>query len=501
MAADATATGGVMGLFGSSPQKKLEKAREHLAAGRWFDAMGLFEAVVEAGGKVAEGERSEARQGFRECRERMIKLRLEESEALRLAGDLEAARDRCQTAADLVGDDLDASAVREQMQRIEAPSRAISAGPEVGELHETDLLPGADRRVILQPTPVDRPQPEAAPRDDAELFGDNPEELFEVHLQALSEPVADYLRKLGPDFQFGYLALVQGEGKRALDFFDRLDWTMIPHPAALRQRANALLLAQRAEEALELIDNMAPAGAPGSPITAAEVAAEATASAATLSDALAPASAPEAVPAVAPAAAPGAAPAAAPDDAAGSSPALPRDELDGEARRRYLRIDALRVLGRLEEAVRDAEALADTAAVIEPSPTLEAMLGWVLIEAGRAHEAFDRLSRRLREIGYHEEILIPAAQAAVALDRDDEAVELLEQLIQSRMERGLARHSEIDFPVEAGRRLLDIHLRRGADERSLRTLILHLIDHDAEEGERYRELLLQLDRRVEEESS
>lgn len=483
-----------MGLFGSSPQKKLEKARDHFAAGRWFDAMRLFEEVVEAGGKVAEGERSEARQGFRECRERMIRLRLEESEALRLAGDLEAARDRCQTAVDLLGDDLDASAAREQMQRIDAPSRAIAAGPEVGEMHETDLLPGANRRVVLQPTPVDRPAREAAPRDDAELFGDNPPELFEVHLHALSEPVADYLRTLGPDFRFGYLALVQGEGKRALDFFERLDWEAIRHPAARRQRANALLLERRADEALEQIDAMAPAGAPGSSVSAAAVAGDAGGPAETASDAAGSsvtASGVEGAPATV-------SETPAPAASADPTPVLPPDDPDGEVRRRYLRIDALRVLGRLEEAVADAQVLADAAAAIEPSPTIEAMLGWVLIEAGRAQEAFDRLSRRLKDIGYHEEILIPAAQAAVALGRDDEAVELLEQLIHSRMEQGLARYLEIDFPVEAGRRLLDIHLRRGAEEQTLRTLILHLIDHDVEEGERYRDLLMQLDRRAEE---
>jgi tetratricopeptide (TPR) repeat protein len=308
--------------------------------------------------------------------------------------------------------------------------------------------------VVLQATPVDRPVREAAPRDDAELFGDNPEELFEVHLHALSEPVADYLRTLGPDFRFGYLALVQGEGKRALDFFERLDWEAIRHPAALRQRANALLLARMADSALEQIDAMAPAGAPGSSVPATAT--------------------------------------------ADRDPVSPPDDPDGEVRRRYLRIDALRVLGRLEEAVEDARVLADAAAAVEPSPALEAMLGWVLIEAGRTQEAFDRLSRRLKDVGYHEEILIPAAQAAVALGRDDEAVELLEQLIHSRMERGLAQYAEIDFPVEAGRRLLDIHLRRGAEERTLRTLILHLIDHDVEEGERYRDLLMQLDRRAEE---
>lgn len=484
MAADAAAGGGAVGLFGTSPQKKLEKARDHFAAGRWFEALRLFDEVLEAGGKIAEGERSEARQGSRTCRERMIRLRLEESESLRLAGDLESARDRCQTAVDLVGDDLDASAVQEQMQRINAPSRAIAAGPDVGEVQETDLLPGADRRVILQATPVDRPVKEAAPRDDAELFGDNPEELFEVHLHALSEQVAEYLRSLGPDFRFGYLALVQGEGKRALDFLERLDWGTIRHPAALRQRANALLLAHRADEALEQIDAMAPAGAPGSPSSATAIAGDTGGVAQDASDA--------------------AGPSVSADEAAGSAvgagqaSALPADDPDGEVRRRYLRIDALRVLGRLDEAVTDAQALADAAAAVEPSSTLEAMLGWVLIEAGRTQEAFDRLSRRLRDIGYHEEILIPAAQAAVALGRDDEAIELLEQFLQSRMERGLAQYAEIDFPVEAGRRLLDIHLRRGADEETLRPLILHLIDHDAEEAERYRDLLMQLDRRAEE---
>ncbi len=446
-----------MGLFGTSPQKKLEKAREHFAAGRWWEAMRLYEEVTEAGGKVDEGERSEAREGFRRCREQMIRLRLEESEELRLAGDLEAARDKCQTALDLAADDLDTSAIREQRLRVDAPARAVAAGPDPSEQLETDLLPGSQRRVVLSPTLLDRPAREPAPRDDAELFGDNPEELFEVHLHALSDAVADYLRSLGPDFRFGYLALVQGEGQRALDFFDRLDWKAIRHPAALRQRANALLLAHRAEEALALIDSMAPEKAPGwsAPATASS------------------------------------------SDAPGSAPALPADDPEGEARRRYLRIDALRVLGRLDEAVHDAELLADAAATVDPVPTLEALLGWVLIEAGRAEEAFTRLSRRLRQIGYHEEILIPTAQAAVALGRDDEAVEFLEQLIQSRMEQGLARHSEIDFPVEAGRQLLRIHLRRGADEQTLRTLILHLIDHDAEQGETYRDLLMQLDRQVE----
>lgn len=480
-----------MGLFGSSPQKKLEKARDQHAAGRWFEALRLFEEVIEAGGKVSEGERSEARKGFRDCRERMIRMRLDESEALRLGGDLETARDRCQTALDLAGDDLDASPIHEQLQRIDAPSRAVAAGPEVGEVHETDLLPGASRRVVLKPTPVDRPAREAAPCDDADLFGDDPDGLFEIHMHGMGKPVAEYLHTLGPDFQFGYLALVQGEGARALDFFSRLDWGRIRHPAARRQRANALLLAGRAEEALEEIDAMAPAGAPGSTISATGPGDDGAGSVAappgsvTRADEIA-------VPA---SAAPDAArfPATTEPDAG-----LPPDEPDGEARRRYLRIDAFRVLGRLEEAVEDARTLADLAAAGEPSLTLEAMLGWVLIEAGRTQEAFDRLSRTLRDLGYHEEILIPAAQAAVALDRDDEAVRLLEQLIHSRLEQSLLHHTEIEFPVEAGRRLLDIHLRRGADEQTLRTLILHLIDHDPPEGEKYRDLLMQLDRQLEE---
>jgi tetratricopeptide (TPR) repeat protein len=456
-----------MGLFGSSPQKKLEKARELLAAGRWYEAMNQFEKVLEAGDKLNEGERSEAKVGHRRTRERMIALRLAEAEDLRLAGDLEAAHDRCQTALDLAGDDIDASAVREQLHRVEAPSRPVAAGPAAGEAAEDDLLPDARRRVILKPTVVDRPAAETPEPGDAELFGDDPAAAFELHLQALSEPIAAYFRTLGPDFQRGYVALVQGAGRRAVEFFERVDWEKVPHPAARRQRANAYLLALRGEEALAMIDAMAPPGAPGSDQPAASPSSPRDVLAGRLAEA----------------------------------DGLPDDEPDGEARRRYMRIDALRTLGRLDEAVADATALADAAASEEPSLTLEAMLGFVLIEAGRPQEAFDRLSRRLRDLGYHDEILVPAAQAAVALERDDEAVELLEQFIHMRMERSLIYHSEVDFPVEAGRRLLEIHLRRGEEAGTLRTLIMHLIDHDPENGERYRDLLMQLDRKLQEEEA
>ena len=451
-----------MGLFGTSPQKKLEKGRAAFAQRRWFEAMGLFEDVVDSG-KLSAGEESEARAGIRSCRERMMEERIAEADALRQAGDLEAARDRCATALDLAGDDLDRGPVEELLRRIDAPARKVGPGG-LETASEPDLLPDPDATVRPIPTLLDRMKPAAEPEppSDEEFFGDDPEHLFGIHLETLLPATADRFRAYGRDFMFGYLATVGGDGRRATRFFERLDWTGIDHPAARRARANALLLAERPDECLAILDGMPS-------LTLEELRGEGIGDVVGSNAGV---------------------PGGSPDATAESVSPERLETLAGEGERRYLRVEALRALERYDEAVEEARAL--VGATRGDSPVAESLLGWVLIEAGRAEEAQSRLTALLKKIGYNEEILVPAAQAAVVLGDEAEARSLLEELIQLRMERSLTHGRELDFPVEAGRRLLDLYLRTEEGPEKVQPLLLHLIDHDPPNGERYRDHLMQL---------
>ena len=417
-----------MGLFGTSPGKKLEKARSLLARHDYYPALQIFRELTGLAERLSAGELSEVKEGIRACRRAMIRLRLEEAEALDRAGDLAGARDRCQTALDLAGDDLEREEIEEELRRINAPRRPLAPTGRLQDAAEPDLLPEPDAVVHPHPTFLDRAPAERAPRSDAELFGEDPAALFEdVYLSTMDPETAERLRRMGPDFRFGFLALSQGEGARALEFFDRIDWTRVTDPRCRLERAHALLLADRPEESLSELETLDPqGGAPGV-----------------------------------------------------------------EVRRRYLRVEALRALRRWEEAVSAARALAEEQG--EPEPLTESLLAWTLLEAGRAEEAWERLVPWVEGGATAEEILIPAAQAARACERTAEETRLLRRIIQHRMEVSLMREAELEFPVEAGRRLLALLQDQGSEPGEIRALLLHLIDHDPQEAESYRELLLQID--------
>jgi hypothetical protein len=412
-----------MGLFGSSPQKKLAKAQGFLAGGDHYEALRLFEDLL-AGRSLSGGEESMAREGAKTCRRRMIERRLEEAELLRQAGDLESARDRCRTALDLAGEDLDRDEIEETMRRIDAPRRPLPRSGQIEDAVTTDVLPEPDRTVEPVPSPVDHVKEEPPEPSDEELFGEDPMILFEIYAQTLPPQTSETYRALGRPFILGYVALTQGAPKRALELFGELDWTGTHDPHALLEKAQALLLAHRAEEALVVCDE---------------------------------AKSPEPI----------------------------------DARRRYLRVEALRALNRYDEAVEEAFAMVEEQAGGE-FPT-ESLLAWTLIEAGRAEEAYERMRERIRPDHAPDEYLVPAAAAAGALGLVEEEIGFLETLIQKRMFYSASMQEEIEFPVEAGRRLLDLYKESGRDAEAIRGLALHLIDHDPERAEIYRELLLDLD--------
>jgi hypothetical protein len=395
-----------MGWFGFNAEKKLAQAKKHAEQGKHYEALRAFEEVAE---RATEAElRTAAQNGGRETRAAMIEARVAEADGFEETGDLEAAKDRLRTAIDLAEDDLPRERLEERLRALESPRRPIQSVPAPAH----DLLPD----------PVDDPSRGAAraePTEAAELFGENPEEEFAILLNTLPADAAALFQQQPEAFRLGYLALTHGAPRAALRQFDEMDWsTMPPAPIAL-ERARALLLARRAEEAIALIDEIEEPGPAG----------------------------------------------------------------------RWLRVEALRDLGRVDDAVLAAAELVNSQD--QNTPESDALLAWTLIEAGRPTEAYDHIEGWLEGRAPDEEILVPAAQALSMMDRAPEAVGLLESLIHQRLEASLATGREPNFPVQAGRRLLSLYLAMGRAPSEYRALVMHLLDFDPERGEQYRGLLLQ----------
>ena len=270
-----------------------------------------------------------------------------------------------------------------------------------------------------------------AERPEEEILGDDAEELFELHLDSLDPETAELYRGFGPEFRSGYLLLVQGAGHAALRHLDLVTGQAATHPSFLLERAHACLLAEAPDQALETL--------------------------ATVRQSTQTMQTPEA-----------------------------RALLS--SRVHFLEVEALRAASRYEEAVQAAREFARTAA----GPAADSILAWTLIEAGRHQEAYDMLLAYLRSGSLQEEVLVPAAQAASLLGRRGEAIQLLEGLLQARFQRSLERQVEVEFPVEAGRRLLEFYLEARRSPDQVRNLVQHLLDHDLEQGEVYRDLLLRL---------
>ena len=399
-----------MGLFGESAEKKLEKAQELLDAGRYYDARKGFSELVRKGTKLSESLAQAALEGERRSREEMIRERLAEANAYEKAGEIASARDRVETALDLAGTDVDRSSIEEYLRRLTSQPR--EAAPTGAAELPADLLADRPDREIQADQP---PEP---PEED--VFGPDLEETFEFYMATLVPEQAALFRSQPEAFRRAYLAAVQGAPKLALRYFDELGSDGHP-PEVELERARALLLDRRSEDALVVLDAIE-----------------------------------------------------APDTGV-----------------RWTRVEVLRDLDRREEAIEAAVELVNSMPGHEEAT--DALLAWTLLDAGRPADAWEHLEGWVRSGTVSEEVVVPAAQAASLVGRSQEARELLEGLIQHRLHVSLQSGREPSFPVQAGRRLLQILLDQPPDRQDraqIRTLTLHLLDYDEVNGEVYRGLLL-----------
>ena len=412
-----------MGLFGFSADKKLRKASEHLERGRLFDALSDFRDILSRADTVDAGILAQAESGERTTRERMIAERLKEAESLIRVEDLASARDRCLMALDLAGEDLPRGPIEERIRQIEAPRRPVSSSERIGDNVPRDLPPSPDldekaprRSVVTQR----HEEPEVPELEESFVFGDDPEGLFEIHMNTLGEDVASAFRSMGSDFARGYLALASAQGPMAMRYFDRVEWEPLPPDSVVIELMRALVLSHRYDEALEWFGKLRGDHEPA----------------------------------------------------------------------RVLHIEALRGLRRPEEALQEAQELVES--LPEATPEADSLLGWLLIEAGRPEEAESLLEGWMNAGEPIPDVMIPAAVASAAVGKVDEAIEVLENLVQYSLDSAVRSGREPNLPVEAARRLLELYEDVGAEPEKIRSLASLLVDFDPAHGEDYRQLLMKL---------
>ncbi len=190
--------------------------------------------------KVEQGILGQAKDGWRRARKGLIELQTAEGEHLLAGGDIRGAVDCWQAILELAGDDLDAGTAGEMLAR-------HGGGTKL----EAKILEGLDTIAPAANLPAEG-------EGDEEYFGDDPDEIFEVYLQTLSEKQAEAYRALGASFREGYLLLQEGKAAEALDRFAAADDATRQSPYFHLESAQAHLLANQDEQALSELGGIDP---------------------------------------------------------------------------------------------------------------------------------------------------------------------------------------------------------------------------------------------------
>lgn len=228
-----------MGLFGFNAEKKLAKARENLQKGFFYESRMAFEEILKRE-DVDGGIRSQAKEGWRSARQGMIAEQMEEARRLIRAEERDSALESLQTVVEIADTDLDcaeAKAMIAELTRAEEGAADALRGLEVPVPAAVEMVEDAD--------------------GDGVGFGESPDDLLEVYLGAMPEEIAETYRGLGTEFRDAFLMLQQGEPAEAARLFESVPAERKGDPVVRLEWGQALLLLDRNEESLELLQNIA----------------------------------------------------------------------------------------------------------------------------------------------------------------------------------------------------------------------------------------------------
>lgn len=221
-----------MGLFGWNAEKKLAKGEEQLAKGLFYEARLTFEEII-VHEKVESSIASQAKGGWRKARAALIANQMSEAENLLRSGDTAQAADCWRAIIELAGNDLDCSEARDLLAR-------HGGKPSL----RSQVLEGLDSVAAEERLPAEEEE------EQEEYAAEDPDQIFEVYLQTLPEGQAEAYRALGEAFRDGYLLIQEGRAQEALDRFAAAGDQEARSPYFQLEVAQALLLAERNEEAV-----------------------------------------------------------------------------------------------------------------------------------------------------------------------------------------------------------------------------------------------------------
>jgi tetratricopeptide (TPR) repeat protein len=227
-----------VGLFGGfNAEKKLDKAGAQLQQGAFYEARAIFEEILGRQ-EVDPAIREQAKNGWRKARRGLIDGQREEAELRLQAGERDEALECLRTIMEIAGDDIDVSEIRAKLERID---------PTLTPSNPTErILSHLDDSVAQDELPPEEGEAVAG-------FGQSPDDLFEVYLNAVPEPVADLYRAQGEAFRDVYLTLQDGDIEGALEGFAKLPSEQAADPIVRLEWGQALLLDGKHEEALGML--------------------------------------------------------------------------------------------------------------------------------------------------------------------------------------------------------------------------------------------------------
>ncbi len=226
-----------MGLFGFNAEKKLKKGSDFLEKGIYYEARRTFEEIIVRDG-VDPWIVEQAKAGWRRARESLMENQVAEARRLVQAGEIDEAAECCRAAVEQAGSDIDAGEAAKLLAELE---QGLGAAQKI--LEGIDDLP-------------DRPaEPNVEGEVEEEIVA-GPEALFEVLLQPLPKEQAEAFRSFGQPFRDGYLHLQEGRPKEALACFDAIPEEIARDPLARLERAQALMVDERDEDALGELENL-----------------------------------------------------------------------------------------------------------------------------------------------------------------------------------------------------------------------------------------------------
>ncbi|NOY52206.1 MAG: tetratricopeptide repeat protein [Deltaproteobacteria bacterium] len=219
-------------IFGGSPEKDLNRAEEHIAAGQWGDARLLLGRLLKKIGKKDAPLLEEVERKLAEVTAHLARSHEAEGDRLYDSGMADEAVERYHLALSLFEEESDRERVEEKLSR-EAPNSAPPLSVERLFVDE-NYCPGG----------------QCSSDHEAAVFEGDPKDYFEILVHTLDPDRAEAYRALGEDFALAYAYTNLEDFSKAISCYEKALQAHPDHPILHKEMGRALLFLGESERAV-----------------------------------------------------------------------------------------------------------------------------------------------------------------------------------------------------------------------------------------------------------